>query len=215
MKIPFPHNKVLILAPHTDDAELGCGGTIARLIEEGKEVHVAAFSGAALSLPPGSKPNRLFEEYASSMKCLNIPPSQVHFFDYPVRIFNDHRQAILDNLITLRKTIEPDLVFIPSEHDLHQDHQILFNEGLRAFKEASIWGYELPWNTITFSSQAIVKLDRPHIEKKWEALQFYTSQLELKRQYFSWSFVESLAKVRGAKIKSEFAEAFEIKRMRF
>ena len=42
---------VLILAPHTDDAELGCGGTIARFLEEGKKIYVAAFSTARASLP--------------------------------------------------------------------------------------------------------------------------------------------------------------------
>ncbi|MBL6731310.1 MAG: PIG-L family deacetylase, partial [Bacteroidia bacterium] len=40
---------VLILAPHTDDAELGCGGTIARFLEEGKKMYVAAFSTARAS----------------------------------------------------------------------------------------------------------------------------------------------------------------------
>jgi len=45
--------RVLVLAPHTDDAELGCGGTIARLLTDGADVFVAAFSTAEESLPPG------------------------------------------------------------------------------------------------------------------------------------------------------------------
>ena len=44
---------VLILAPHTDDGELGCGGTIAKLIEEGSEVYYAAFSVCETSVPEG------------------------------------------------------------------------------------------------------------------------------------------------------------------
>lgn len=45
--------KVLVLAPHTDDAELGCGASIARFIEEGSDILVAAFSSAEESLPVG------------------------------------------------------------------------------------------------------------------------------------------------------------------
>lgn len=45
-------SRLLVLAPHTDDAELGCGATIARALEEGLTVHVAAFSIAEDSLPP-------------------------------------------------------------------------------------------------------------------------------------------------------------------
>ena len=50
---------VIILAPHTDDAELGCGGTIARFLEEGKKMYVAAFSTARASLPEGANPDQL------------------------------------------------------------------------------------------------------------------------------------------------------------
>ena len=44
---------VLVLAPHTDDGELGCGGTIARFLEEGKEVYYVAFSTCRTSVPEG------------------------------------------------------------------------------------------------------------------------------------------------------------------
>ena len=50
---------LLVCAPHTDDAELGCGGSMARFLEEGWSVHVAAFSNAEASLPAGSAPDRL------------------------------------------------------------------------------------------------------------------------------------------------------------
>lgn len=215
MKTLFAHQTILVLAPHTDDAELGCGGTIARLLEEGKEVHVAAFSGAKESLPPGSPPHRLIDEFYASMRTFKIPQDQIHFTDYPVRNLDQYRQEILERLITLKKHIAPDLVIVPSRQDEHQDHQVLAREGSRAFKEISMWGYELPWNTMNFSAQAFVGLDRAHLETKWDALQAYESQLELSRPYFSWEFVESLASVRGTQIKTTYAEAFEVNRIRF
>ena len=50
--------RVLVLAPHTDDGEFGCGGTMARLVEAGIEVHYHAFSIATRSLHRGSRPTR-------------------------------------------------------------------------------------------------------------------------------------------------------------
>jgi LmbE family N-acetylglucosaminyl deacetylase len=78
-----------------------------------------------------------------------------------------------------------------------------------------VWGYELPWNHIRFSAQAFVTLERSDVETKWEALKAYKSQLELKRPYFSWEFVESLARIRGVQVKAEYAEAFEVVRVKW
>src|ERR1700733_12626407 len=72
--------RVLVLAPHTDDAELGCGGTIARLLREGEDVFVAAFSTAEGSLPPGTAPTRLRDEFLTAMQSLGIPPEKTSVF---------------------------------------------------------------------------------------------------------------------------------------
>ena len=61
--------KVLVLAPHTDDGELGCGGTVARLLEEGCEVHFAVFSTCAESVPAGFPADELKTEFLSAMEC--------------------------------------------------------------------------------------------------------------------------------------------------
>jgi hypothetical protein len=81
-------------------------------------------------------------------------------------------------------------------------------EGMRAFKQTSILAYELPWNNITFNTQAFIKLERKHVEKKVHALDAYNSQK--KRSYLNSDFIFSLAKTRGVQINAEFAEAFEV-----
>jgi hypothetical protein len=98
---------------------------------------------------------------------------------------------------------------------LHQDHQVVFNEGLRAFKDRTIWGYELPWNHITFNAQGFIKVELKHIEKKWLAMQEYKSQLEKKRPYFEKAFIEGIAKMRGMQVNEAYAEAFEVVRIKF
>jgi LmbE family N-acetylglucosaminyl deacetylase len=207
--------RVLVLAPHTDDAELGCGGTIARLLTDGAEVFVAAFSTAEESLPPGAKPNRLRDEFLAAMQTLGIPHDNALVFDYPVRRLSYYRQELLEELVKLRKQIDPNMVFLPSSSDLHQDHQVLNAEGLRCFKDMTVWGYELPWNNIGFPAQAFVTLEPCDLQAKWEALQAYKSQFELGRPYFSREFIEGLARVRGVQVKSPYAEAFEVMRLKW
>lgn len=207
--------RVLVLAPHTDDAELGCGGTIARLLKEGVEVFVAAFSTAEESLPPGAAPSRLHDEFLVAMQTLGIPPENALVFGYPVRRLSYYRQELLEELVKLRRKLDPAMVFLPSASDLHQDHQVLNAEGMRCFKDMTIWGYELPWNNIGFPAQAFVTLENCDLRAKWEALKAYTSQFELSRPYFSWEFIEGLARVRGVQVKTPYAEAFEVMRLRW
>jgi LmbE family N-acetylglucosaminyl deacetylase len=206
---------VLVLAPHTDDAELGCGGTIARLLREGCDVFVAAFSTAEASLPAGAAPTRLRDEFLCSMQVLGIPPDNTFVFGYPVRRLSYHRQDLLEELVKLRNQVNPSMVFLPSANDLHQDHQVLNAEGLRCFKDMTVWGYELPWNNIGFPAQAFVTLEPCDLRAKWEALQEYKSQFELGRAYFSREFIEGLARVRGVQVKSPYAEAFEVMRLKW
>ncbi|MGZ4107506.1 MAG: PIG-L deacetylase family protein [Tumebacillaceae bacterium] len=207
------YNKILVLAPHTDDAELGCGGLIARMLEEGADVYVATFSTAEESVPDGSPRDTLKQEFFLAMEQLQVPRENLYVFDYPVRRLSYFRQDVLEDLVKLSRELKPELVLLPSGQDVHQDHQVLHAEGLRAFKDRSVLGYELPWNHIMFSAQAFVELEPRHIERKWQALQMYRSQIELSRSYFTKEFIEGLAKVRGTQIKAQWAEAFEVLRV--
>ena len=65
--------RVLVLAPHTDDGEFGCGGTMARLVEAGIEVHYVAFSIATRSLPSGFAPDTLAREVREATAELGLP----------------------------------------------------------------------------------------------------------------------------------------------
>jgi len=198
-----------MLAPHTDDVEMGCGGTMARFLEEGREIYIAVFSDAEKSVPKGFPKTALRDEFHRAMSLLGIKNDRLSVFNYEVRTLSYHRQEVLDELISLRKSINPDMVFLPSGEDLHQDHQTVFNEGLRAFKEITLWGYELPWNTITFPTRGFVTLEERHIRKKWQVLQAYKTQFAMKRPYFTQDFVKGLAKVRGIQVKANYAEAFD------
>ncbi len=208
-------SRTLVLAPHTDDAEIGCGGTIARLIEEGTSVYVVAFSTAQQSLPEGAPGDTLKNEFMNAMPMLGVPEENLFVRDYCVRRLNEHRQSVLEDLVRLGRDIEPDIVILPSGHDMHQDHQVVHAEGMRAFKHLTVLGYELPWNNITFDAQAFVTLEPRHLEKKYEAMRCYESQLSLGRPYFQKEFIEGWARMRGVQVKVEYAEAFELMRVKW
>lgn len=201
-------NKILILAPHTDDGELGCGGTIAKFCSEGKEVFYAAFCLCSKSLPSSLPSNTLETECKNATSALGIPPSNLILFNYEVRELPAARQQILEELLQLNNQIRPDLVLLPAASDVHQDHQVIHQEGLRAFKNTSFAGYELPWNNYSFHTNFFMRLTEKEIETKVEALKQYKSQSH--RNYMHPDFTRSLAKVRGVQCNSEYAEAFEI-----
>ena len=209
--IQFTNKKVLILAPHTDDGELGCGGTIAKLIEDGNDVYYAAFSACQLSVTKEFPSDILITEVKQATAALGIRPENLILFDYQVRTFNFNRQDILDNMIQIKSKLKPHVVFMPSINDIHQDHYTISNEAMRAFKFSTIFNYELPWNNFSFDSTCFFALEEKHLNKKIDALSLYRSQAH--RNYCNEEFIRSLARVRGAQIEQKYAETFEVTRL--
>ena len=182
---------------------------MARLVEGGCDVRYVAFSIATRSLPDGFAPDTLAREVREATAELGIPDSQLDVHDFEVRTFPQHRQDILELLIGLWEDWKPEAVFQPSLHDIHQDHQVIAAEGLRAFKRATILGYEIPWNN--FDYQAYVALDRDHIERKVSALSKYASQQH--RRYANEKYVWDLARVHGTNVNRDYAEVFQVHRL--
>tara|TARA_B110000027_G_scaffold131610_1_gene156227 strand:+ start:999 stop:1637 length:639 start_codon:yes stop_codon:yes gene_type:complete len=202
--------RVLVIAPHTDDGEFGCGGTIAKLISEGVDIHYVAFSACEKSVLPEFPSDILLTEVTAATKVLGIKKENLHILNYDVRTFSSNRQAILDDLIKLKKQINPELVFIPSLNDVHQDHATIAIEAVRAFKFINILSYELPWNNFKFSTTCFFILEEEHLKTKIESLKSYKSQEH--RSYASEEFIKSLAITRGTQIGRRFAEVFEVVR---
>ncbi|WBV61571.1 PIG-L family deacetylase [Chryseobacterium camelliae] len=204
--------KVLVLAPHTDDGELGAGGFISKLIEDGAEVFYMAFSTAEESVPEGFPKDVLKTEVKAATKVLGVKEENVLIFNYQVRKLNYVRQEILEELIRFKKeNNDIDLLLIPSVNDIHQDHSTIAIEGIRAFKTKSIFSYELIWNNLSFNTQAYISLDEAHVNKKINALKEYKSQGF--RDYLSEDFIRSLAVARGVQFGVKFAETFEVVRL--
>lgn len=188
---------------------------MAKLIEQGHELLWIAFSVAEDSLPAGMPKDTLAKEFEKVIQIYGLGKEQREILGFKVRHMSEHRQEVLDHLVRVRGRFRPDIVIGPSVHDHHQDHQVVANEMVRAFKSsASIMCYELPWNNVRFDSQLFVTLEERHMGKKWEALQEYRSQMVNNRSYFEREFIFGMARMHGVQCNNTFAEAYEVIRWR-
>lgn len=210
MHLPNDPKTILVLAPHTDDGELGAGGSIARWSDAGHVVHYVAFSdcsaGSASSLPVGT----LRREVAAATYAVGVQTTRLRVLDFEVRMFARDRQQILQAMVDLNGELSPDLVLMPALEDLHQDHSVIAIEGLRAFKRTSVLSYEVAWNSLSFRSICFVELTDSHVTAKIKAIQCYSSQSD--RPYTDAGFLRSQLRYHGVRAGTQYAEAFDVKR---
>ncbi|MCK4792817.1 MAG: PIG-L family deacetylase [Desulfobacteraceae bacterium] len=194
---------ILLLAPHADDIELGCGATVARFAEEGHSLLWVVFTDE----------QPLNNEHMKATEEIGLKDESRLAFDFTLRRLSERRKQVLEQLVELNSKFKPDLVVGPSLHDFHQDHQVVANEMVRAFKtSASIICYELPWNHISFDVQLLAKLNIRHLQAKVRMLAKFESELLVRGRYFSEELTHGMALLRGTQAGTKYAEAFEVLR---
>jgi LmbE family N-acetylglucosaminyl deacetylase len=204
------HEKILVLAPHVDDESLSCGGTIARMVDEGRKVTVSAFSRAEISLQEPYTPEAITREFFEAIYQLGCPG---HILDFRTRDFHLSRQDILDTMLYLKQTLKPDLVICPSLGDIHQDHKVIADEACRAFWDSDIWCFEAPRKCRDFKPRVYVRLEDSHMVRKMAAIDCYSSQLEKDNFPGQSGVINGSARLRGIQCGAKFAEAFECVQM--
>jgi LmbE family N-acetylglucosaminyl deacetylase len=200
--------RILVLGPHTDDGEWGAGASLARWLRQGHQVWYAAFSAAEESVLTGFSPDVLRTEILDSASELGIPLENLRVLRHKVRYFPRDRQEVLEEMIRLRREIEPSLVLLPSSYDTHQDHKVVNEEGFRAFKRSSILGYEIPWNNRRIDLTYFQEIDEEDIACKIRAIAAYKSQVFRNPRFEE--FIRSLAVQRGFQVGCRYAEAYEV-----
>lgn len=190
---------VLALSPHTDDIEVGAGGTIAKLVDAGADVTVLIFSAPAPVLE---------KEWKTALDVLGIKKYKV--LGFKDRRFSESRQEILDYLYKYNQANSVDLVFAPSITDHHQDHQTITTEAIRTFKNSTILGYVIPRNHLILREDCYVALDECHVNKKIKAQMCYDSQIRLRQDRFNEEYIRAKMLVKGPNIGVKYAEGFEL-----
>ena len=203
-------DKYLFLGAHPDDIELGAGGTLAKALAHRIECHTAIFSDFSNSTSAVNNPHnsQVCQESIAAQLVLGMAQEDIQFYSFPVRTFEDFRQEILQTLIDKFLKNNYTHVFVPNTLDIHQDHKVVSNEAIRAFKFCSVLGYELPWNNIESKVNFYNILNDSDVALKLSSLKMFNSQKD--RFYFTEEKLTSVIKFRGLQIGAESAEAFEV-----
>lgn len=209
MSLTLTGATILVLAPHTDDGELGAGGSINRWVALGNHVHYVGFS-ACETIQEREPRDILRSECRAATSELGITGPNLRILDFEVRHFLRDRQRVLDVMVELQRELRPDLVVVPSSDDTHQDHFVVSDEARRAFKRTRMLGYEVPWNNFRFDTTAFVVLEAENLYAKTAALARFASQQG--RLYMTPAYQEAQLRFRGVQAGCEFAEAFQVLR---
>jgi len=198
--------KILTLAAHTDDVEIGCIATLHKFKDA--DIKVIAFS-----LAPGEDVTHEFKNSMDILKSSWTRKGTVEYdlYEMEMRELGYNRQKILDILYEESSNTNYDLVMCPSSFDTHQDHKVIRDECFRAFKKTTIFGYEMPWNNRKFESDVFVEVSESDLKNKLKHFNCYKSQVN--RSFFSEEYIRSMATYRGFQCGVQYAEAFELIRM--
>lgn len=204
--------KILVIAAHADDLEIGCGGTVAKLVAQGKEVYQLILSLNLKGVAKGVLPAQVAGEIYKSAKILGLRKENIFVEKFENRLFPSCRQQILDMLWDYRRQIRPDTVLTMSLDDMHQDHVTVARESFRAFKDCNLLSYGYDWNRLNKTADFYSILSEEELKKKIKAVLCYGSQKD-DRPYFSSEYIRAWAVTRGVEIKEKYAEAFNVIRL--
>ena len=212
--------KVLVISPHPDDETLGVGGTIARLIDDGKEVHVLVVSGHLPPLYPPEVFKQTESELYSALLCLGVSRDFVHLLRVPATFVRDVPIAELNEKISaVCSRVKPDAVFCPFV-DRHIDHRIIFDSVMVATRPVGsafpriVFCYETLsetfWNAVgiepQFQPNFFVDISK-FVDQKIAALECFKSQIT-DNPSRDVEATKALGKLRGSQNGCDYAESF-------
>jgi LmbE family N-acetylglucosaminyl deacetylase len=195
---------VLCLGAHSDDIEIGCGGTILRLLRAfpSTRFHWVVFSSNRVRRGEALRSANLFLKGAKS-KQIVVRSFRDGFFPY-------QGAKIKEEFERLKKRLSPDLIFTHYRHDLHQDHRLLNELTWNTFRNHLILEYEIPkYDGDMGSPNVFVPLEESIRKQKAELLD-RAFQTQRTKHWFSDGTFSALMRLRGveANSRTRFAEAF-------
>ena len=202
----FFGKRVLFLGAHPDDIELGCGALLHNLINQTEVLCVTLSDNQK-----NPDLQKVKNEHYESMAVLGILKEKIILGPFATRVFPDSRQEILEFFIKLRKDFKPDLIFTHSKQDVHQDHNTMTDEALRAFRGITVLGFDVVRSSHGFFPHFLVEVTEEDVNKKIEALSKYETYRD--RYYFNSELTRAIMLRHGALAECPFAEGFDILRI--
>ncbi|HSK65747.1 MAG TPA: PIG-L family deacetylase, partial [Anaerolineales bacterium] len=197
---------VLFLGAHPDDIELGCGALLHHIAKQSDVLCVTLSDNQ-------KNPDLLHvkNEHYESMAILGVPREKIILGPFTTRVFPDSRQDILEYFLHIRREFQPDLIFVHSRQDVHQDHLTMTDEALRAFRGITVLGFDVVRSSYGFFPHFLVEVTEEDVNKKIEALSCYETYRD--RYYFNSELTRSIMVRHGALAERPFAEGFDILRI--
>jgi len=202
----FYGKTVCCIGAHPDDIELGCGALIADIVEQTEVICVTMSDNQKNPLL-----KNLVGEYHDSMDILGVKPENVFLYDFVTRRFQASRQEILEVMIEIKKQYQPEVVFVHTAQDNHQDHQTVTEEALRAFRGTSLLGFDVLRSSHGFFPHFLVEVSKQAVGKKIQALKAYKTYAD--KYYFDENIIHATAIRHGALAERPYAEGFDILRI--
>jgi len=202
----FYGKRVLFLGAHPDDIELGCGALLHHIV---KHTDVLCVTLSDNQKNPDLQSVK--EEHFESMAVLGVPEEKIILGPFTTRVFPESRQEILEYFLKLRSEFGPDLIFVHSKQDVHQDHLTMTDEALRAFRGITVLGFDVVRSSYGFFPHFLVEVTEADVNKKIEALSKYETYRD--RYYFNNELTRSIMMRHGALAERPFAEGFDILRI--
>lgn len=198
LTLPSGPIRVLCLAAHPDDVEIGCGGTLLEL--------AAARDVTVTSIVLTASPERRIEAEAAGPRF--VAGTEVVVHDLPESRLPDHRGAVKDVLEDSARTFQPDLLFVPRTDDAHQDHRLIGTMAATVWRDALLLHYEIPkWDGDLISPTHYVPISAENARRKVDLLDLsYPSQRH--RDWWDDEMFLGLMRLRGMECRRRYAEAF-------
>jgi LmbE family N-acetylglucosaminyl deacetylase len=212
---PFPGKslkfarRVLCLGAHCDDIEIGCGGTILRLLREQPECEMywKVFSSTPTRKREAVRSAGLFLDGAKSKKLV--------IRSYPDSNFPSLQRRIKLEFERLKKECTPDLILTHYRHDLHQDHRLISELTWNTFRSHLILEYEIPkYDGDLGAPNFFVGLDRQTCERKAKYICGSFASQRTKHWFTADTFL-ALQRIRGIESNASdgFAEGFHCRKL--
>lgn len=215
---------VLIVAPHSDDEVLGCGGVMARHAAGGDDVHVLVVTRGTPEMYPPEQEEQTRQELHAAHAILGV--SSVHFLDFPApKLDTIPGHQLADAIGRIIRSLYPSIIYLPHRGDIHSDHRAVYQATLVAarpindcpvrkllcYETLSETEWAAPFGDDAFIPTVFVDIT-DYLDQKLKAMTCYHSELKQPPHPRSLQAIEVLAKMRGATVSLPAVEAFMLVR---
>ncbi|MBI9048416.1 MAG: PIG-L family deacetylase [Anaerolineaceae bacterium] len=198
--------RLCFIGAHPDDIELGCGALIHQVTKYSDVLCVTLSDNQKNPLL-----SKLVTEHYNSMAVLGVPKDSIKLESFTTRRFPEARQEILEYMLNIRKEFKPDIVFVHTKSDIHQDHGTITDEALRAFRGTTVLGFDVLRSTHGFFPNFLVEVSEKDVDAKINALAEYSTYRD--KYYFNADITRATCVRHGALAERSFAEGFDILRV--